>query len=1184
MNQKNNQLGPYRIIKQIGQGSNGVVFAGENTATGKHVAIKMATKRDASKLNQLRREIRSLAKLKHPGVIQILDHGISDGLPWHATEVIEAPTLAKTIDKIWSDHRSATSTSTTQEWFATEYSPETTISGFDEINLDENITYPDHNVLLDHHNIAASGQLEDALTLIYGICEVLAYVHGLGIIHRDLKPSNVFILKSKFPILADFGLVTEVRGSVGREVVESAQVISGSPHFMAPEQIRNETLDARCDLYSLGCILYELVTGLKPFNGSRTQVFRGHLERLPINPSDLVHGVPKTLDDMIMSLLSKTADQRIGYAETVLQSIEALGIKRPKWPVAAPSAKPYLYRASFIENFKIQANIESHLSNAKDGIGQIHIVFGESGLGKTRLVSEIASKAKKSGMSVVSCECASQVRDSTQTKPVSQPLQPFLRLLDQIADTCIEGGKENFEILIGRHAAVLSQYSTSIKSLPWAKHLPTSPKLEPEQTLIRLFEALRSVLTAYSQTCPLLMILDDLQWADELTLAFLKHLAEEGMDGISGLLLGTMRSEERTKEINAILPFDDVSDVSLERMGTHDIEKLASGMLAINRLPDAFAEFLLERSNGNPFFIAEYLRTAVAEQVLRRDQSGKWAFAHKALSDTTHFEKLPLPSSLSELITLRIGQLSPDARRSVDCAALIGRQFEIDLIASVKKLNEETIGHVIDELVERQILEADEKDGFRFLHDKIREVTEAQLSAHRRRELHERIATELDKVSASEKGSDNIDARLGYHWACAGVPGRAARHLQLAADHAHRHHANDEAIKLYQTALSEIQKARTLEPERKEDWSRESISVNEALAGLYSLKRNHDLARSALKSALDQKPTNLITQARLYRLRAKTYEAEHRHEEALTALDEAARVLITDKRTLTGTREEYIEIKVARLWTHYWAANYHKMDQEFSETQTLIEHSGNPDHHYKLYLSLIYRNLRRDRYRVNEATVELGQQLLRSAIETGRHIEISVAQFELGFLLLFAGRLEEAKSALLKALEMTKQIGDTSGQVRTLCYHVILLRRLGDLTATEIAALELLEAAKKAQMMDYVGVAHASLGWVMLKQGNVASAKTETQKAMKVWSALPFEYAMKWTAILIDLKIACEAGDLEALNNCAQTLRHEVQLRLPDQVDFPLEGIITSFSTKDYRKVMSCAKEALLQAETRGFL
>ncbi|WP_368669583.1 protein kinase [Roseibium sp. RKSG952] len=1159
--------------------------AGQDCKTGKAVAIKMATQHDFSKLNQIRREIRSLAKLRHPGIIRILDHGVIHGMPWYAMERLSGGTLKTVLRRIWDDRKkpvgegvAATGTTTTLA------GTDTTWPAFNEGGFGTVGPALAQDDFFAGSRDAAAGGLGEVLTLARSMSETLAYVHGMGVVHRDLKPDNVFVPLDGCPVLVDFGLVTEVRGSIGREVMDGTEIFGGSPHYMAPEQIRNETLDARCDLYALGCILYELVTGLKPFSGTRAQVLHGHLERCPVRPSDIVSGVPRQLDELIMSLLAKPLDQRIGYAENVAHVLGDLGAGKPDWAAAVPGAQPYLYRASFVGRSKSRALIEDRLLKAQNGAGQIIVLAGESGAGKTRQASEIASAAAKSGMTVVSCECANGGVGEAQAKPTTQPLYPFLRLLDQVADRCVEGGQTLFDRLLGRHAAALSEYSASIRSLPWMSVQPDLPKLEEEQAKERLFEALRHVLTDYARIRPLLLILDDLQWADGLSIEFVQRLTGTGLDGVPMLVLGTIRSEERMAEIEAIAKSVNVTELSLEKMALHEVEKMAAGMLAVPELPPAFANFLQERSSGNPFFIAEYLRTAVAEQVLQRDQSGRWSFRHPAPDDQSHYETLPVPGTLRDLIDLRLGRLSTAARRSVDCAALIGRRYETGIVSAVEMLGEAQAAEVIDELLERQILEIDDKDGFRFLHDKIREVAEALLPQERRRNLHERIAAALERMSQGADEPGAVSARLGHHWACAEFPGKAARCFRQAASHARRLHAVDEAVQLSRSALAQMEKARETLPEHGQAWVQDIISVNETLGALYTLKRHHELAREALQAALDHDPADPVTKARLYKLQAKALEAEHHHEAALAAYDVAEKVLKSCDLSLDGWQDEYIDIKIGRVWTHYWAANAQDVDQEFAETRSLVENSGAPGHRYKFYLSLIFRNLRRDRYRIDDENIGLGRSLVEAAVELGRETEIATARFELGFLLLFAGKLEEAKQELLKALELTRRTGDTSGEIRTLCYFVILLRRLGDVSQTETEARVLLDAAKEARMMDYVGVAHAALGWVMLRREESVSASAQSRQAVEIWSSLPFDYAMKWTAELTEFKIAVLSGDVGKLKDCSQVLCHPKQLWLPDEIDGALKGVISACEQRNMEETMHWAKAAVSAAEERGYL
>src|SRR5690606_39229389 len=139
--------------------------------------------------------------------------------------------------------------------------------------------------------------------IVRTLCGPLAFVHGEGLVHRDLKPENVVISENGAPVLVDFGLAVRVAGAdPGREVVDIAGRALGTPAYMAPEQIRGELVDARADLYALGCMLYECVTGAVPFEGAPGQVLRMHLEQQPPPPSVYVDGLPPALDALVLRL------------------------------------------------------------------------------------------------------------------------------------------------------------------------------------------------------------------------------------------------------------------------------------------------------------------------------------------------------------------------------------------------------------------------------------------------------------------------------------------------------------------------------------------------------------------------------------------------------------------------------------------------------------------------------------------------------------------------------------------------------------------------------------------------------------------------------------------------------------------------------------------------------------------
>src|SRR5262245_56978914 len=345
------QLGPYRIIGRLGAGGMGVVYRGRHVDSGLEAAVKTVLMPYGSDLAGLRCEIHSLARLAHPRVVRILDEGVDRGLPWYAMELLSGRTLADFVREIGAG---------------------------------------------GERRAAAGGRLREALALVRDLCDPLAFVHGMGIVHRDLKPSNIFIRADGSPVLMDFGLVSRFEGAVGREVIEVAGEISGTAAYMSPEQATGQFVDARSDLYALGCILYELVTGEPPFSGaSSTAIILQHLGVEPTPPSQLATGVPPALDTLIVRLLAKEPSARLGHADDVERALAELDPAAP--PRLAAPARSYLYRPQLAGRDPIVASLAARLAAARQGRGSFALVGGESGLGKTYVAATVCRQATLEG-------------------------------------------------------------------------------------------------------------------------------------------------------------------------------------------------------------------------------------------------------------------------------------------------------------------------------------------------------------------------------------------------------------------------------------------------------------------------------------------------------------------------------------------------------------------------------------------------------------------------------------------------------------------------------------------------------------------------------------------------------------------------------------------------------------------
>jgi serine/threonine protein kinase len=387
------RIGRYRVEARLGRGGMGVVYRAADERGGRSVALKSVLVSSAALVPTLRREVHALSRLRHPGIVRILEHGVHEGLPWYAMEMVQGTTLRR-----WAEARTD-ETPTGDPWWTrslTRSGERRTASG--ERQQEQQATTAG---TAPGSRLAARGsQLADALTLVRRLCSALAYLHGEGLVHRDLKPENVIVRRGLQPVLVDFGLAAG-SGVPGREALEPQAGAHGTPLYMAPEQIQGEAVDARADLYALGCILYELVAGRPPFEAtSEAALLEAHLFREPQPPSVFEPGLPAGLDALVLRLLEKEPRQRLGYAEDVAAALAALGAKngaRRK----GPRPRSYLYRPGFAGREEPMRALEAHLAQA----GGVVLVAGESGTGKTRLLMELARVAGHRGWRVLSGEC-----------------------------------------------------------------------------------------------------------------------------------------------------------------------------------------------------------------------------------------------------------------------------------------------------------------------------------------------------------------------------------------------------------------------------------------------------------------------------------------------------------------------------------------------------------------------------------------------------------------------------------------------------------------------------------------------------------------------------------------------------------------------------------------------------------
>ncbi len=792
-------VGPYRISRKLGGGGMGVVYEAAHSVTGERVAVKTVRAPTAWLLASIRREIHALSRLRHPGVARIVGEGVHEGLPYYAMELCGGETLRDRLDVLYRLHRGGKTSRPEGSTFDSQSRAETVR----EATPGQSSPESDREPPLLHRTMA---ELLPVLSLLRSVCAPLAYLHGEGIVHCDLKPTNIVIRPDGTPVLVDLG-VARSGGIGGRDELGAAGAIGGSVGYMAPEQLGGDLLDPRADLYALGIILYEVLTGHRPFVGGTVAVRYQQLAGPPEPPSGRNEGVPPALDALVLRLLAKRPEDRFGHAEDVDAVLAELDVPVREYP-PTPPARAYLYRPTLAGRDAALAVLERALDRTVDvGRGQRVFVGGESGVGKTRLALEVVARATQRSMRVVVGQCAVLGADGTQDS-IAPPLHPLQPLLLAIADRCGEDPAQT-AALLGAHGKVLAPYAPALLDLPGQREAPDPPPLSPEASRRRLLDAVRERVLSFAEAGPVLLVIDDAQWADELSLALLRMLHGPDFEACGVLVLCLYRTEDLRGELADVVRAPGSEAIVLERLDDRGVAAMVSGMLALPEAPAALLRLLHHRSGGNPFFASEYLRAAVAGGDLVRE-GGRWRLRAPEDAGAT-LARLDAPPSITELLERRLRDLDPRSRALVTLAAVFGREVDGALLLTTAAMDEADAAEAIETLRFHQIFEARDGDRVRFTHDKLREAAYAQASGEERARLHRSAAKAIE---AAGGGEDRYDA-LAFHYRRAGMAHEARRYAELAGRRAF-------AAGVYRKAVEHLAVALDLAPARGSRGSRGS--------------------------------------------------------------------------------------------------------------------------------------------------------------------------------------------------------------------------------------------------------------------------------------------------------------------------------------------------------------------------
>jgi class 3 adenylate cyclase len=564
---------------------------------------------------------------------------------------------------------------------------------------------------------------------------------------------------------------------------------------MPPEQALGGKVDARSDLYGLGATLYEMVCGRPPFSGhDPVAIISQHLNTPPVAPSFHNPSLPPALNALILKLLAKNPQDRPSSADEVLAALQSLReqIEQGEVVVAAeaPAVTPIgrVAWGTFVGRAREMEQLKERLADAFSSLGSVAMVVGDAGIGKTRLLQEFATYARLRGAQVL--------WGTAYEGEARLPYGPFAEALrDYVSRTSVETLRQ----AVTEGSSVLAPMAPELKvKLP---DLPEPPPVAAEAEAYRLFQEVTEFLKNASTSAPLVLVLEDLQWADKSSCSLLQHLARR-LAGARLLVAISCREAELepSHPIREALPHlrreSGFWELPLKGLRESEVKELIT-VLAEQEVPRALVLALHQETEGNPFFVQETLKHLIETEALYQEE-GRWT-SKTAISD------IGLPESVREVMERRLAGLSEECRRLLQVGAVLGRRFSLSLAQRVAELDEEVTLRAVEEALAVQVVREQRQERrtfYQFTSTLLRENLHGRLSAPRRERLHLRAARALEEAYPDRL--EDYAAELAYHYreAGEGAPAETAyRWTVKAAQQAMAAYAPGEAVPLYRSAL-----------------------------------------------------------------------------------------------------------------------------------------------------------------------------------------------------------------------------------------------------------------------------------------------------------------------------------------------------------------------------------------------
>lgn len=748
-------LNRFELIRRLGAGSIGVVFEAYDRQENRRVALKQLRSVVPAGVYRLQREFDVLRRLSHPNVIELYDLIVDQTPPFFTMELIEGRDFYAHVCR--QPHALHT---------------DTRISSSHDVTDGERTRHGDRPIFSMRVHA-------DRLRRVLGqVAEALHAIHQAGVIHRDLKPSNILVTDAGRAVVMDFSIATKAREHAEHAV--SAGVLIGTPEFMAPEQAAGDPPSPAADWYSLGTMLYLVITGRLPFTGTWNRVIEDKQAYDPIPATELVDDVPGDLSELCAALLARHPYQRPASNDVFRRLGLSLppGMRRPR---------PALMDAAFTDREQDLWHLQGAFQGAASGMGRCVLVTGEPGIGKTRLLIEFLERLSEDRNDAA-------IAISGRCYPDDQRcFNAFDDVMETLSQTLANLDRERCKRLLPDDSDLLPRMFPAFLRVPAIERAPRQRDCNLSEIRSRTVTVLNTLIERFAAQNPLVVCIDDMQWADRDSVELLRDVFGATRPRRVLLVLAMRSAVDPSMEMIARSDepepaYDPRSEIEVFaqqrtfRMRLSELSPTAREQMwarmsrrhpVLKRYPDV--------SSGVPLLLVERANS-VLEGVL--DGGGREG-----------------TDGLDDIFARRITSLSDDYRSLLDVIALMRSPTPLSLLAKAADVSMEARRKACNRLLKFRLIHNVREGREPWLvvaHEEIRVIVLSQLSPEQVRVSNQRLALAFER---SGKMSNGV---LAACWRAAGDEKRALSYWELAAKSARDRLAFHQAARIYRVAVETV--------------------------------------------------------------------------------------------------------------------------------------------------------------------------------------------------------------------------------------------------------------------------------------------------------------------------------------------------------------------------------------------